>query len=332
MKILITGGAGFIGSHLTERLVAGGRSVVVLDDFSTGSIDNLKALADNPRFTLVEGSVLDETLVKRLAAECNVIVHLAAAVGVRNILHNPLGAIRTNVDGTEVVLRTAASMGRKVLVASTSEIYGKNDSGALCESADSVIGPSSLSRWSYATAKKLDEFMALAYADSYGLPVIVTRFFNIVGPRQRARYGMVLPNFVRSALSGAPIRVFGNGQQTRNFCYVGDCVSALIGLLGENKAEGDIFNIGGPEEISMLDLAARVKHLTGSESPIVTVPYDQAYPDGGYEDMLRRVPCICKIQRLIGWKPTTGLDAIIGETARYQRCVGANLAQEPAAA
>ena len=317
-QILITGGAGFIGSHLAERLAAHGDRVVVLDDLSTGSIENLGGLLGHPRFEFVEGSVLDAGLVGRLVEDSNLVVHLAAAVGVRQVLAHPLASIKTNVEGTEMVLESCARYGRKVLVASTSEVYGKNDSGPLCETADSVFGPATVSRWSYATAKKLDEFMALGYA-SAGLPVVVTRFFNIVGPRQASRYGMVLPNFVRAALAEEPIRVFGTGRQTRNFTYIGDCLEALLALLELPEAEGEVFNIGAAEEVPILELAERVKRLTSSASPIVHVPYTEAYPGVEFEDMRRRVPCVCKIQRMAGWSPRTPLDEMIAAVVRHQR-------------
>jgi len=319
MKVLITGGAGFIGSHLAERLIAMGRQVVVLDDLSTGVKENLSSILDHPRMRFVEGSVLERQLVGQLVGGADLVVHLAAAVGVRYILDKPLSTLKTNVNGTDNVLEAAARYGRKTLVASTSEVYGKNDGNALCETADSVLGPASVSRWSYATAKKLDEFLALAYRQEYGLPVVVTRFFNIVGPRQRGRYGMVLPNFVRGAVAGEPIRVFGDGAQTRNFTFVADCIVALVGLLEAPSAEGEVVNIGGTEEISMRELADRVRHLAGSESPIVHVPYEEAYPEGSYEDMRRRVPCICKIGKLTGWSPTTTIDDMILATIGHYR-------------
>jgi UDP-glucose 4-epimerase len=331
MQTLITGGAGFIGSHLAERLIAQGRSVIVLDNLSTGSTENLTKLRQHPLFTFVEGSVLDEFVVGELMSGCDTVVHLAAAVGVRYILAHPLEAIRTNVDGTDIVLRLAAPRRQRVLLASTSEIYGKNSSGPLCETADSILGPSQIERWSYATAKKLDEFLAFAYAQTYGLPVTVTRFFNIVGPRQRARYGMVLPNFIRAALAGEPIRVFGDGQQTRNFCFVQDCVDAMIGLLSNTAAVGRVFNIGGPEEISMLKLADRVKRITASDSRIETVPYAEAYPEGNFEDMRRRVPCICGIHSLTGWTPTTSLDSIIAQTKVYEEHRATQMQPSPVA-
>jgi len=321
MRILITGGAGFIGSHLAERMLREGREITVLDDLSTGWIENLRGAFDYPGFEFVEDSVLQAATVRRLVEESDMVVHLAAAVGVRYVLDHPLATILTNVEGTHVVLDACGKAGKKALVASTSEVYGKNSSDALCEDADSILGASSLSRWSYATSKKLDEFMALAYSATHGVPVIVTRFFNVVGPRQASRYGMVLPNFIRAALKDEPIRVFGDGYQTRNFTYVSDCVDALVGLLQCPQAEGEIVNIGSPHEISILDLAEKVKSIVGSSSPIIKVPYDQAYPEGGFEDMRRRVPCICKISRLIGWSPTTSLDDMIARTigpARHQ--------------
>ncbi len=298
-----------------------GGQVTVLDDLSTGWIENLHRAFDYPGFEFVEGSVLDAGVVRPLVAQSDLVVHLAAAVGVRYVLDHPLATIRTNVEGTHIVLDACGHFGKKTLVASTSEVYGKNPSDALCETADSVLGASSLSRWSYATSKKLDEFLALAYATTHGLPVIVTRFFNIVGPRQADRYGMVLPNFIQAALKDEPIRVFGDGRQTRNFTYVGDCMDALVGLLRSPEAEGEIVNIGSPHEISMLNLAERVKSIVGSSSRIENVPYDQAYPEGGFEDMRRRVPCICKISRLTGWSPTTSIDDMIVRTiarARHQ--------------
>jgi UDP-glucose 4-epimerase len=314
MRVLITGGAGFIGSHLTERMLRDGGQVTVLDDLSTGWIENLRRAFDYPGFEFVEGSVLDADIVRTLVAQSDMVVHLAAAVGVRYVLDHPLATIRTNVEGTHTVLDACAHFGKKTLLASTSEVYGKNASDGLCETADSVLGASSLSRWAYATSKKLDEFLALAYATTHRLPVIVTRFFNIVGPRQAARYGMVLPNFIQAALKDEPIRVFGDGRQTRNFTYVTDCIEALVRLLGAPEAEGEIVNIGSPHEISILNLAERVKSIVGSSSPIVKVPYDRAYPEGGFEDMRRRVPCICKISRLIEWSPTTSVDEMIALT------------------
>jgi UDP-glucose 4-epimerase len=269
---------------------------------------------DYPGFEFVEGTVLDAPAVQLLVEQSDMVVHLAAAVGVRYVLDHPLATIQTNVQGTHIVLDACAHLGKKTLVASTSEVYGKNSIDGLCETADSILGASSLSRWSYATSKKLDEFLALAYAATHALPVIVTRFFNIVGPRQASRYGMVVPNFILAAQKGEPIRVFGDGLQTRNFTFVSDCIDALMRLLRSREAEGEIVNIGSPQEVSILKLAERVKSIVGSSSQIVKVPYDLAYPEGGFEDMRRRVPCICKISRLIGWSPTTSFDEMIAKT------------------
>jgi UDP-glucose 4-epimerase len=318
MEYLITGGAGFIGSHLAERLIADGHRVVALDDLSTGSLDNLDALFEHPRFEFVEGSVLDRPLVRERVALCDAVIHLAAAVGVRRILEDPLAALKTNVEGSDVVLGACAEFERGVLLASTSEIYGKNEAVLLCEDADSILGPSSIKRWSYAAAKKLDEFLGLAYASRYGIAVTITRFFNIVGPRQSARYGMVLPSFVRAAIANQPICVFGDGQQTRNFTYVDDCVEALTRILRNSLTAGQIFNIGSTEEVSMFDLASRVKRAAGSSSPVVLVPYADAYPEGGFEDMRRRVPCTCRIEALTGWRPRIGLNAVIRKTIDYE--------------
>ena len=319
MRILITGGAGFIGSHLTERMLALGHGITVLDDLSTGWIENLRPAFDYSGFQFVEGSVLDASLIGRLVERSDMVIHLAAAVGVRYILEHPLATIKTNVEGTGIVLAACARLKRKVLVASTSEVYGKNSAESLCETADSILGPSSLSRWSYATSKKLDEFLALAYAATHGLPVVVTRFFNIVGPRQTGRYGMVLPNFIQAALERRPIRVFGDGLQSRNFTFIGDCLDAVLLLLDSKQAEGEIVNIGSPHEISILELAERVRSIAGSSSPIIRVPYAQAYPEGGFEDMRRRVPCICKITRLTGWTPHTAIDQMIAHTIGHER-------------
>ena len=318
MKILITGGAGFIGSHLARSLIERRDSVTVLDDLSSGTLDNFDVVSDSPRLAFVAGSVLDRSLVRRLVEASDAVVHLAAAVGVRTVLRDPLGTIRTNFNWTEIVLDAAAAFKKKILVASTSEVYGKNTLNQLCEEDDSVLGSASLKRWSYATSKKLDEFLALGYADTYDLPVGVTRFLNVVGPRQRRRYGRVVPNFIRSALSGRPIRVFGNGQQTRNFCFVGDVIKAIELLIDRESARGQIFNIDGEEEISILDLAQRVKTLSGSVSPVVKITYDKAYPEGGYEDMRRRVPCLCKIRRLVGWLPMTSMEETLRETIDFQ--------------
>lgn len=318
MNFFITGGAGFIGSHLAERLLSRGDRVTVLDDLSTGSLDNLEIALGNRHLEFLEGSILDHALVRRLASKADFVIHLAAAVGVRRILQDPLSSLKVNVEGAESVLRACVDSRVPILLASTSEVYGKNEADSLCEDADSVIGSSSISRWSYATAKKLDEFLGLAYSQTYNVPVTITRFFNIVGPRQSSRYGMVLPKFVRAALANEPIRVFGDGKQTRNFTYVGDCIEALMRLISTPSATGNIFNIGGTEEISILELAQRVKAAAHSNSQVVTVPYEEAYPEGGFEDMQRRVPCICKIQGLTGWAPTTSLEEVIRKAVVFE--------------
>ena len=318
MKFFLTGGAGFIGSHLAERLIAGGHAVTVLDDLSTGSMDNLRRLTGHSRFAFRQGTILDALAVRARVRAADYVVHLAAAVGVRTILEKPLASLRSNVEGTERVLSACQEFHRPVLLASSSETYGKNEAESLCEDADSILGSSSVDRWSYATAKKFDEFLGLAYHRTHGLPVTITRFFNIVGPRQAARYGMVLPAFVRAALANQPLRVFGDGRQTRNFTYIDDCVDALLRLVRNPLAAGKIINIGGCEEVSILELAGRVKRQAASSSPVVIVPYEEAYPEGTFEDMRRRVPCICRMEALTGWRPATGLDTIIRKTIAHE--------------
>jgi UDP-glucose 4-epimerase len=319
MHFLITGGAGFIGSHLAENLIGDGHSVTVVDDLSTGSLDNLTALSDHPRLRFIQDSILNRELIRAQVSICDRVVHLAAAVGVHTILERPLASLKTNVEGTDNVLSACAEFRRQVLLASTSETYGKNDADSLCEDADSILGSSSVERWSYATSKKLDEFMGLAYHASHDLPVTITRFFNIAGPRQSARYGMVLPAFVRAALANQPIRVFGDGAQSRNFTYVDDCIGAVMLLLRGSNVTGKIFNIGSDEEVSISELAERVKQAADSSSRIVMVPYEEAYPEGGFEDMRRRVPCICRIEAHTGWRPTTNLEDIIRKTILFER-------------
>ncbi|MBI4493654.1 MAG: NAD-dependent epimerase/dehydratase family protein, partial [Chloroflexi bacterium] len=277
VKALVTGGAGFIGSHLCEALIARGDEVVVLDDLSTGSRDNLASLLDHPRLHFVEGSVLDEPLLGDLMAGCERIYHLAAAVGVTLILEHPLRSLETNVRGTEAVLRRACRLGCTVLLASTSEVYGKNDGGPLGEDDDRILGSTRLSRWFYSSAKAIDESFALAYWQERKLPAVIVRFFNTIGPRQTGRYGMVVPRFIRQALRGEPLTVYGDGAQTRCFTYVDDVVRAVIALADTPEAVGEVFNIGQPREISILDLARRVIELAGSSSPIQLVPYQEAY-------------------------------------------------------
>ena len=310
MRTLITGGAGFIGSHLAERLLSQGREVAILDNLSTGRLENIEHLVDHPRFSMTIGSVLDEALVGSLVDQADTVFHLAAAVGVRLVMEKPVHTIHTNVHGTETVLRHASRGRKDVLVVSTSEVYGKSAALPFREDADLVLGPPNKTRWGYATSKLLDEFLALGYWKEEKLPVRVVRLFNTVGPRQSSRYGMVLPNFVRRALNDEPIIVHGDGTQTRSFTWVGDVVSALIGLIEESKTAGEVFNIGNGAEISIRDLALQVKRMTGSDSPLEFVPYRQVFDDS-FEDMPRRVPDISKIARFVGYRPTVHLEEII---------------------
>jgi UDP-glucose 4-epimerase len=310
MRALLTGGAGFVGSHLAEALLEQKHSVQVLDDLSTGSIENIRHLSGRPAFEYVIDSVMNERLTAELIDSCDVVFHLAAAVGVRLIVEAPVRTIETNVHGTEVVLKHAGKKRKKVMIFSTSEVYGKSTAIPFREDADLVTGPTSKHRWAYACSKAIDEFLALAYWKEHKLPVIIARLFNTVGPRQTGQYGMVIPNFVRQALTGVAITVHGDGQQRRSFGYVGDVVTGLIKLAEEPRAIGEVFNIGSAEEVSMLDLARRVKALTGSASEIVLIPYDKAY-EAGFEDMRRRVPDLSKIRDLVGYVPTVGLEEIL---------------------
>jgi UDP-glucose 4-epimerase len=310
MRFLLTGGAGFVGSHLAEALLAAGHEVFVLDDLSTGSIDNIGHLKHRPGFTYTIDTVFNDSLTAELVDRADVVFHLAAAVGVKLIVERPVHTIETNVHGTEVVLRHANKKKKLVVIASTSEVYGKSADVPFREDADLVLGATSRHRWAYACSKMLDEFLALAYWKERKLPAIVVRLFNTVGPRQTGQYGMVLPTFVRQALAGQPITVFGDGTQSRSFTYVGDVVRGLIGLVNEPRAVGQVFNIGNVEEITIGQLAERVKAATSSASPIVRIPYDQAY-EAGFEDMPRRVPDLTKIRDLIGYAPKLGLDEII---------------------
>jgi len=310
MRVLITGGAGFVGSHLAEALLERGDEVFVLDDLSTGSIDNISHLKGNPKFHYTIDSVTNEPLLAEMLDRCDTVAHLAAAVGVKLIVEQPVRTIETNVHGTEVVLKHANKKKKLVLIASTSEVYGKSAVVPFAEDADLVLGPTSKHRWAYACSKMIDEFLALAYWKERKLPVIIVRLFNTVGPRQTGQYGMVVPNFVRQALAGEPITVFGDGTQSRSFTYVGDVVRAVVALINEPRAVGQVFNIGNGREISIADLAVRIKEMTGSASPIVKIPYDQAY-EAGFEDMPRRVPDIAKIRALVGYQPTVELDEIL---------------------
>jgi UDP-glucose 4-epimerase len=318
MRVLITGGAGFIGSHLAEALIARGDSVHVLDDLSTGSIDNIRRLREDGRFGYTIDTCASTSVVAELVDAADVVYHLAAAVGVDLIVESPVRTIETNVHCTEVVLAQAAKKRKPVLIASTSEVYGKSTSFPFREDGDLVMGPSTTGRWSYACSKAIDEFLALAYYKERRLPTVVARLFNTVGPRQTGRYGMVVPTFVGQALSGRPLTVFGDGTQTRCFCHVADVVRALVDLmaLGE-PAYGEVFNVGSQEEISMLELADRVRELTRSESALQVIPYDAAY-EAGFEDMPRRYPDIAKVKAAIGWEPTCSLEEILGDVIHFQ--------------
>jgi UDP-glucose 4-epimerase len=318
MNALLTGGAGFVGSHLADALLERGHQVQVLDDLSTGAMDNIIRFKGRPGFDYVIDTVMNDRLTAELVDRADVVFHMAAAVGVKLIVEAPVRTIETNVHGTEVVLTHASKKGKLVVIFSTSEVYGKSTAVPFREDADLVLGPTPKHRWAYACSKAIDEFLALAYHRERRLPVIVARLFNTVGPRQTGRYGMVIPNFVQQALAGQPITVFGDGTQTRSFTDVGDVVEGLIRLVGEPRAVGQVFNIGNAEEVSILDLARRVRTLAGSESEIVLVPYDQAY-EAGFEDMPRRVPDMTKIQSLVGYRPTLALDDILRRVVEHHR-------------
>ncbi len=311
--MLITGGAGFIGSHLADALLARGDHVVAVDNISTGRLENVEKAAGHPGFRFVQGSVLDELLVDELVHECDIVVHLAAAVGVRLIVEQPLRSFTTNIRGSEIVIEAAHRYRRKIVVTSTSEIYGKNDNVPLVEGADRVLGTPTVARWAYSTAKAVDEILAYAYHRERGLPSIVVRLFNTVGERQTPAYGMVIPRLVRQAVMGEALTVFGDGTQTRSFCHVSDVVDALVRLLDEPEAVGEVFNVGSQEEISIFDLARLIVARTGSTSPINLIPYEEAYEEG-FEDMPRRVPDTTRLRRLTGWTPTKTLDDILAET------------------
>lgn len=328
MRALITGGAGFIGSHLAEALVAAGHSVVAIDNLATGSRSNIEHLLPQPAFRFVEGDVLNEPLMDRLMADADVVYHLAAAVGVRWIIDHPLLSIRTNLRATEVVLEQASRHRARVVLASTSEVYGKNDGGALNESSDSVIGPTHVTRWLYANTKATDEFLAYAYHRELALPVVIVRFFNTVGPRQTGQYGMVVPRFVRQALRNEPITIYGDGSQSRCFTYVGDAVRAVIRLAETPAAVGEVFNIGCAQEITILELARKIIALTGSNSPIQFVPYDQAY-ERGFEDMRRRVPDVSKLRATIGYAPHTPLEENLKRIVQHMRALDSEPLRRP---
>jgi UDP-glucose 4-epimerase len=318
VKALLTGGAGFIGSHLAERLLDLGHEVRVLDNLSTGSIDNISHLKGRDGFSYVIDSVTNEPLLAEMIDHCDVVYHLAAAVGVKLIVEQPVHTIETNVHGTEVVLKHANKKKKLVVIASTSEVYGKSADVPFREGADLVLGATVKHRWAYACSKLIDEFLALAYWKERKLPVIIVRLFNTVGPRQTGQYGMVLPTFVRQALAGQPITVFGDGTQSRSFTYVADVVDALVKLTEDPRAVGEVFNVGNTEEVTIGELAQRVKRATGSESPVQFVPYDQAY-EAGFEDMPRRVPDISKVRDLVGYQPRLGLDEIVCRVVEHFR-------------
>jgi nucleoside-diphosphate-sugar epimerase len=318
VNALITGGAGFVGSHLVEALLRRNQRLTVLDDLSTGSVENLNHVRSDSRLRCIFESIMNRSLLSELVDEADAVYHLAAAVGVRRIIENPVRTIEINIKGTELVLECAAKKGKLVFIASSSEVYGKNAQAPFREDDDIVLGASSRSRWSYATSKLLDEFLALAYFKEKKVPVVIGRLFNTVGPRQTGRYGMVLPSFVRQALDGAPITVYGSGQQSRCFGYVEDVVEAIIRLMTSDRACGEVVNIGNTEEITIERLAELVKDRTRSDSEIQFLPYDQAYAPG-FEDMMRRVPSVDKLQSLTGFRPETALTLIIDRVIEHMR-------------
>lgn len=312
-RALITGGAGFIGSHLAEELLANSYQVTVIDNLSTGRLDNIKHLADDPHFSYAVEDIRNIHVIDRLVSECDIIFHLAAAVGVRNIIDRPINTIEVNIGGTEIILQTASRYRRRVLIASTSEVYGKGVKFPFREDDDTLSGPTRRSRWSYAASKAIDEFLAFAYHAEVGLPVTLFRLFNTVGPRQVGQYGMVMPRFVRWALANETIQVYGDGQQRRCFANVYDVVGAIRSLAESDATVGELYNIGSSDEISIMDLARRIRERADSASEIALVPYDQAYAQPGFEDFRRRVPSIEKIGAATGWQPRTPLDNTIDQ-------------------
>ncbi len=318
MHALITGGAGFIGSHLAERLIALGHQVTVIDDLSTGRLSNLQSVIGKPGFRLAIETILNEVVMDRLASECDVIFHLAAAVGVQLIVSDPVRVIETNVLGSRAVLKLANRYRKKVLISSSSEIYGKLEKVPFSEEDDCLLGPTTKNRWSYASSKAIEEYLALAYSRQYGLPVVIVRLFNTIGRRQRGAYGMVVPRFVSQALKGEPITVYGNGNQSRCFADVRDVVDALVRLAETPSAEGGIFNLGSEEEVTILELAKKVKTLTASASEICLVPYDQAY-EAGFEDMKRRVPDLTRVRKVIGYRPRYTLEDALVDMIQWLR-------------
>jgi len=325
---LITGGAGFIGSHLSELLIDRGEEVFVLDDLSTGSERNVAHLRERPGFHLVVESVMKSSVVNELVHRCDVVYHLAAAVGVRLIVEEPVHTLVTNIQGTENVLDHCNRFGKRVLVASTSEVYGdRREPEALAEESPRMYGPTTARRWAYAESKAVDEFLALAYHQERGLDCVIVRLFNTVGPRQSGQYGMVIPRFVAAALAGRPLEIHGDGTQTRCFCHVQDTIRALVGLMEATEVSGEIFNVGSTERVTISNLAQRVLALTGSDSHLVPVPYDEVYGQG-IEDMLHRQPSIEKVETAIGWHPTFGLEEILHDVVHYVRSAPAYVADE----
>ena len=319
MKVLVTGGAGFIGSHLCERLLDQGNDVWALDDLSTGSYDNVAHLKDKHAFHLVVDSVLSHSVVNELVHRCDVVYHLAAAVGVRLIVEQPVRTLVTNVQGTETVLEYCNRFNKRVLVASTSEVYGDHrEEVALEEDARRIYGPTTQRRWAYADSKAMDEFLALAYHQERGLDCVIVRLFNTVGPRQSGQYGMVIPTFISRALAGSPLEVHGDGDQTRCFCHVADTIRALDGLMNERSSSGEIFNVGSTQRISIRDLADRIRRLTDSSSELTFIPYEHVY-EQGIEDMLHRIPAIGKVHKAIGWQPEHDLERILDDAIQYAK-------------
>ena len=318
MKALITGGGGFIGSHLAEELLGQGHQVVALDNFSTGRMENIRHLQGNPNFQLVIASILEERVVDKFVERCDVVFHLAAAVGVELIVNHPLESLTTNIRGSEIVLETAYRYHKKLLLTSTSEIYGKNTNGPLKEDEDRILGSPLKSRWSYSTSKAVDEILAYTYWKEKGLPTVIIRLFNTVGPRQTGSYGMVIPRFVQQALKGEPITVYGNGKQSRCFLYVKDAVRSLIALMNLTESAGEAFNLGSQEEVTIEELAKQVISLTQSDSKLVYIPYDQAY-EAGFEDMARRMPDTSKAKRFVGFAPTKSLKEILESVIAYHK-------------
>ena len=315
---LVTGGSGFIGSHLVEALLARGDLVVVLDNLSTGRLRNLERVEKHPNLRIEHGSVLDELKVDELVHTCDVVVHLAAAVGVRLIVDQPLRSFTTNIRGSEIVIESAHRYRRQILLASTSEIYGKNGVQPLSEEADRVLGSPTIARWAYSTAKAVDEILAYAYHRERGLPTTVVRLFNTVGPRQSPAYGMVIPRLVRQAVAGDPLTIYGDGRQTRCFCHVSDVVNGMLGLLDHPGAAGEVFNLGSQEEISIAELASRIVERAGSSSAVELIPYEEAFAEG-FEDMQRRLPDTSKVRALTGWRPSLTLSDVLDETIAEAR-------------